>query len=97
MTRETYKALIDSCPKDVPLNEWLEKESKRINLIKSRRNFMSVGLEKAKDEFEKTLKTIEQGLKELKKECKHEERHYHGDPSGGRDSYYECAFCGAIL
>lgn len=44
-------------------------------------------------------KTAQEQVKKLEDEvfCNHDVTKYHGDPSGGSDSYDECLICGEIV
>lgn len=74
----------------------LVKELQRINYIRNSRSLINENKIKAKEEYEMKCKNLNTEMTELQKNCKHETQSYNGDPSGGRDSFYECDICGRV-
>lgn len=48
-------------------------------------------------EYKADLIRLDQERDEIRRSCPHFTSTYHGDPSGGRDSWTECDDCGAEL
>ncbi len=48
----------------------------------------------AETEYKTAVKAREQRLRNVQVDCPHYETTYHGDPSGGSDSFTQCDWCG---
>lgn len=46
-------------------------------------------------QYNNNVRDVNLQISELRKECKHRECRFYGDPSGNNDSYYCCQICGA--
>jgi uncharacterized protein YukE len=51
-------------------------------------------IEAEDDRHEKRIDKIDREIASLRSRCSHRQRTWHGDPSGGNDSYYRCDICG---
>ena len=49
------------------------------------------------EERDDQIKVLEEEMKKMQAECKHQVTHYHPDPSGNSDSWTECVICGKSL
>lgn len=55
-------------------------------------------LYREKDRHDKNVKNLRDKIREVQKMmCSHPSSSFHSDPSGGRDSYYECDVCGGVV
>lgn len=75
----------------------LAEELERIQEIKNSLRNLQKELEKNAKEYLEKNKAVTQKINDVRSICKHEVTHYHSDPAGGRDSYYECTICGATV
>jgi sugar-specific transcriptional regulator TrmB len=48
---------------------------------------------KEQEKFKEKIERIQKKIEILQKKCRHKKSTYHGDPSGGSDSFYECDDC----
>lgn len=99
LTVEMIEALMKARPgvhiAEVP--KYLSVELNRVNVIRNSVGLIHEKLVKVKTDYEAAKKALYDELNTLRKNCKHETRHFNGDPAGGSDSYHECCVCGKEL
>lgn len=92
--QETYTKYTDH-----PLSEseYIARELKRLQQIQRDVYLAEENIRKCKERCKKEIDKANQELRQVRSKCFHEDTTYHGDPSGGSDSFTTCNICGAEL
>lgn len=74
----------------------IDKLLKIQNTLMSMNN-LQIKIESVEKEFKAEMHLLKIEKEKIQSSCDHTLLSYHGDPSGGRDSYMECDICGKHL
>lgn len=76
---------------------FMKKRFLETKKIKEWKHSISAKWERARQEYDKVSSDLNKETANMQSQCPHRRKTYHSDPSGGRDSYYECNHCGKYL
>lgn len=96
-TRDLIAAIRKALPRGEDPDFWLADQLSRAQAVRRERAAFLQAIQVAEDDLKERVKAVRADIQKLQAGCPHWTSTYHPDPAGGRDSWYECDFCGKDL
>lgn len=92
-SKEVIKRMIDEFQGE-DLAEYLSSELEEIRKVRVGRTDIERRLKELAEAYKIKCDLMKEQLAQLRLRCKHWDFSFHGDPSGGNDSFHRCEVCG---